>query len=238
MAGADAAPAPAAGTKRPAEDELHRDDAAARKVRASVRVLTCERLTRVRAQPVQGADVASPPASPAASDSEAPDEADAQAAAHPWVGVWDLFTDEACAAGKCRSSHCKGAMIPGLVIEEEDDMLHVSGFTFKALPEPFSDDPWDYPDGAFVSAADAVSRPVTLDFEGGDLGCGVESVTVSLHLTPDAERGGAPSRAVKLRFDVRLGSLYTRKGYHSWDGGVSLIMQRRAEDAAPSGAAA
>ena len=121
-------------------------------------------------------------------------------------------------------------MIPGLVIEERHGQLHVSGFTLRALCDPFADEPWEYPDAEIVSSAAALAGPVTLDFFGA-VGCGVESVTASLHITPDAARGGAPSRAVKLAYVVQLGRMYTRKGHESWDGEKNVIMQRRPDDA-------
>jgi hypothetical protein len=203
--------AAAASRKRAAEEELTRDGDASPAEQAS---------------PAEEAvDTAAPP--------PVPSSPDAAPAAHPWTGTWDLFGSEACARGMCGDKRCTGATVPGLVISEEDGLLLVSNFTLRNLTDPMDDDmPFEYPDGASVFCDEALAGPVALVFEGADVGCGVESVTVTLHVRPDAVRAGAPARAVKLAYDVRLGSLYKRKGHQSWAGSTQVVMQRRNDAAA------
>jgi hypothetical protein len=120
--------------------------------------------------------------------------------------------------------------VPGLEISNEyDTLLEATNFSLRALTDPMSEDPFEYAEGASVLSAHALAGPIALVFEGSDVGCGVESVTVTLHVQPDGARGGAPARPVKLAYDVRLGSLYKRKGHLSWSGSLQLVMQRRAE---------
>jgi hypothetical protein len=193
----------------------------------------------VAAQPAVTAEEA-PPAKEGAEDTAAPgsplpSSPDAAPTSHPWVGTWDLFGSEACTRGACGDKHCKPT-VPGLVISEHVGMLRVSNFTLRALSDPMDDDmPFEYPRGAVLGCDEALAGPVKLVFDGANTGCGVESVTVMLHLTPDAARSGAPACEVKLAYDVRLGSLYKRKGHQSWAGSTQVFMQRR-DDAAAAAA--
>lgn len=136
--------------------------------------------------------------------------------------------------GTCRED-CS-PVIPGLRIAVEGDHFCATDFTLKALEDPMSEDPFDYPDGSYAPLADVAAGGVTFTFDGDNLGCGVEEVTCTLTLTADASAGGAPARRVQLAYQVELGPLYLRKGHDSWSGKKTVWIKRRAQQAADAAA--
>ena len=226
---ADTTAAAAASTlKRRAEEALARDDppcgAAASGQPAEQQ--PAEAAAAAAAQPDSVA--ATPGASPLVSPEAAP-------APHPWAGTWDLHSNEACATGVCKDPLCR-AVIPGVCIMARNGLLSATNFSLKALEDPMSEDPFSYPDPAYLTYEQAAAAGgASFVWHGDDTGCGVKSVTCKLHFTADPAAGGAPARIVRLHYDVQLGPLYTRKGHQSWDGQKQLI---KISDAEPAAAAA
>jgi len=146
---------------------------------------------------------------------------------HPWVGVWDLFASEACAAGKCSGKTPCRPEIPGLEIKEESGFLTASNFTLRGLKDPMAGEPFSYGTAVVRVASAAAPGGATFSFDGEDCGCGIESVTCELLFKADAAAGGAPALGVKLSYDVRLGRLYLRKGHESWEGVKHLGIKKR-----------
>ena len=198
---ADTTAAAAASTlKRRAEEALARDD------------------------PPCGAAASGQPAEqqPAGAEAAAASAA-AASAPHPWAGTWDLHSNEACATGACRDPLCR-AVIPGVCITARNGLLSAANFSLRALEDPMSEDPFSYPDPAYLTYEQAAAAGgASFVWHGDDTGCGVKSVTCKLHFTADSAAGGAPARIVRLHYDVQLGPLYTRKGHQSWDGQKQLI---------------
>ena len=130
--------------------------------------------------------------------------------------------------GTCPDPRCT-PLIPGLRIELQGDSLYASGFTLKALKDPMSEEPFDYPDGTYASVEDAAAGGATFYFDGKRLACGVKEVTCTLKLTADAAAGGAPARRVELTYAVELGPLLRCRGYDSWSGKKTVWIKLHVE---------
>lgn len=145
---------------------------------------------------------------------------------HPFAGDWDLFHEEACALGTCRS---KGVGCPATVAftctAKPGGRLIFSAFESGILSDPMSD--MEFQDYGDREAYATEGEPVELTFSAGDTGCGIDHAVIGISLVPEA--GGAPRRLVHTTYSLKLGQLYLRKGHSSLKGKVDLYLVRRGE---------
>lgn len=195
--------------KRLAEEQIYREREVRRLLRASrprassLRACRCfswltPALWPLQVEAAEGVDTVAGATLP----DEGDDAAEEEEPPHPWVGTWNLWGREECAAGKCRDPKCS-AWVPRLRVEEAGGTLLLSNFSFGGLSDPMSEDPFEYPGGATLDAAEAQTQPTVASFSAEDTGCGVKSVTVELAFTADAAAGGAPGRKVVMTYDVK-----------------------------------
>lgn len=147
---------------------------------------------------------------------------------HPFAGDWDLFHEEACALGTCKS---KGVGCPPTAAftctAGPGNTLTFSDFESGILTHPMSDEDIRNYDMEEVEAEDGA--PVEVTFSAVKPGCGIHYAVIGLTLVPGA--GGAPRRRVRTTYSLELAPLFLRKGHRSINGEVDLYIVRRGEPA-------
>ena len=123
---------------------------------------------------------------------------EAAPAPHPWAGTWDLHSNEACATGACKDPLCR-AVIPGVCITARDGVLSATHFSLKALEDPMSEDPFSYPDPAYLTYEQAAAAGgASFVWHGDDTGCGVRDVQAALYGRPGGWRRASAHRTAAL----------------------------------------
>ena len=137
---------------------------------------------------------------------------DQKKSAHPWAGKWRVWGNKKCLTKSCGNPKCTGLGSFTLKPDGKDDLV-TEDMNYVALRDPFSDDPFTYSMPSRIkNASISCKSPVNLEFKG-DTSCGINSINLTLQLRPDPTTGSINTE-ISCFFDVRLGSLYHRKG---WD---------------------